>query len=112
MRPSTAAYALYDSSLAPLAFILLGIVALATLAAALLHGPALAALGQVGAFVSPLLVASDLPNYWRSTSTLPSSPLPRTSSPARACGAGSSSRRSRSHAVDVPRHRGHACRLS
>ena len=33
-------------------------------AAALLHGPALAALGQVGAFVAPLLVASDLPNYW------------------------------------------------
>jgi uncharacterized membrane protein len=59
-----AAYALYDFLPAPLAFILLGIVALATLAAALLHGPALAALGQVGAFVAPLLVASDLPNYW------------------------------------------------
>jgi uncharacterized membrane protein len=59
-----AAYALYDFLPAPLAFILLGIVALATLAAALLHGPALAALGQVGAFVSPLLVASNLPNYW------------------------------------------------
>ena len=59
-----AAYALYDFLPAPLAFILLGLVALATLAAALLHGPALAALGQVGAFVAPLLVASDLPNYW------------------------------------------------
>src|SRR3984893_13104166 len=59
-----AAYALYDFLPAPLAFILLDIVALATLAAALLHGPALAALGQVGAFVSPLLVASNLPNYW------------------------------------------------
>ena len=46
------------------AFVLLGIVALATLAAALLHGPALAALGQIGAFVAPLLVATDLPNYW------------------------------------------------
>lgn len=59
-----AAYALYDFLPAPLAFILLGIVALATLGASLLHGPALAALGQVGAFVAPLLVASNLPNYW------------------------------------------------
>src|SRR5947209_7623721 len=46
------------------AFLLLGIVALLTLAAALLHGPALAGLGLVGAFVTPLLVASDAPNYW------------------------------------------------
>ena len=34
------------------------LVALATLAAALLHGPALAGLGLVGAYVTPLLVAS------------------------------------------------------
>ena len=46
------------------AFVLLGVVALATLAAALLHGPALAALGLVGAYVTPLLVSSDEPNYW------------------------------------------------
>jgi uncharacterized membrane protein len=46
------------------AFILLGIVALLTLAAALLHGPALAGLGVVGAFGTPLLVASDKPDYW------------------------------------------------
>ena len=46
------------------AFILLGLVALATLAAALLHGPALAGLGVVGAFVAPLLVASEEPDYW------------------------------------------------
>ena len=59
-----AAYALYDFLVPGTAFVLLGIVALATLAAALLHGPALAALGQVGAFVTPLLVASDTPNYW------------------------------------------------
>src|SRR5262249_38077302 len=38
--------------------------ALATLAAALLHGPALAALGLVGAEITPMLVASDKPNYW------------------------------------------------
>ena len=59
-----AAYALYGFLVPGTAFVLLGIVALATLAAALLHGPALAALGQVGAFIAPLLVASDTPNYW------------------------------------------------
>ena len=39
-------------------------MALATLAAALLHGPALAGLGLVGAYVTPLLVASQRPDYW------------------------------------------------
>ncbi len=53
-----AAYALYDFLAPGFAFILLGVVALATLAAALLHGPALAGLGLVGAYVTPLLVAS------------------------------------------------------
>ena len=43
---------------------LLGLVALATLAAALLHGPALGGLGLVGAYVTPLLVGSQEPNYW------------------------------------------------
>ena len=37
---------------------LLGVVALATLAAALLHGPALAGLGLVGAFVTPVLLSA------------------------------------------------------
>jgi len=59
-----AAYALYGFLVPGTAFVLLGIVALATLGAALLHGPALASLGQIGAFVAPLLVASDTPNYW------------------------------------------------
>jgi uncharacterized membrane protein len=59
-----AAYALYDFLPPGAAFILLGLVALATLAAALLHGPALAGLGVVGAFVAPLLVASEKPDYW------------------------------------------------
>jgi uncharacterized membrane protein len=62
-----AAYALYDFLGPVAAFVLLGVVALATLAAALLHGPALAALGLVGAEVTPLLVASDTPNYWALT---------------------------------------------
>jgi uncharacterized membrane protein len=59
-----AAYALYQFLPPGAAFILLGIVALSTLAAALLHGPALAGLGVVGAFVTPLLVNSDKPDYW------------------------------------------------
>ena len=59
-----AAFALYDFLSPPAAFVLLGLVALATLAAALLHGPALAGLGVAGAFVTPLLVSSDAPNYW------------------------------------------------
>ena len=59
-----AAFALYDFLSPPAAFVLLGLVALATLAAALLHVPALAGLGVAGAFVTPLLVPSDAPNYW------------------------------------------------
>ena len=59
-----AAYALYDFLNPGIAFLLLGAVALATLAAALLHGPALAGLGLVGAYVTPLLVAPTSPNYW------------------------------------------------
>lgn len=59
-----AAFALYGFLGPAAAFLLLGVVALATLGAALLHGAALAALGVVGAEITPLLVASDEPNYW------------------------------------------------
>jgi uncharacterized membrane protein len=59
-----AAYALYDFLAPATAFILLGIVALGTLAAALLHGPALAGLGIAAAFVTPILVSSDKPDFW------------------------------------------------
>ncbi|MDO9413160.1 MAG: DUF2339 domain-containing protein [Pseudolabrys sp.] len=59
-----AAFALYGFLSAAMAFILLGLVALATLGAALLHGPALAGLGLVGAYVTPLLVSSEEPSYW------------------------------------------------
>lgn len=59
-----ASYALYGFLAPPAAFVLLGAVALGTLAAALLHGPALAGLGVVGAFVTPVLVSSDKPDYW------------------------------------------------
>jgi uncharacterized membrane protein len=59
-----AAYGLYNFLNPAFALVLLGIVALATLAAALLHGPALAALGLLGAYLTPLLIASAEPNYW------------------------------------------------
>src|SRR5207253_8907787 len=59
-----AAYALYGFLVPATSFILLGLVAMGTLAAALLHGPALAGLGVVGAFVTPILVSSDKPDFW------------------------------------------------
>src|SRR6202008_2422309 len=59
-----AAYALYGFLVPATAFILLGLVALGTLAAALLHGPALAGLGIAAAFVTPILVSSDRPDFW------------------------------------------------
>jgi uncharacterized membrane protein len=59
-----AAYSLYNFLAPGAAFILLGIVALATLAAALLHGPTLAGLGLVGAYITPAVVSTGQPNYW------------------------------------------------
>ncbi|MDP1869590.1 MAG: DUF2339 domain-containing protein, partial [Bradyrhizobium sp.] len=59
-----AAYALYDFLVPATAFVLLGMVALGTLAAALLHGPALAGLGIAAAFATPVLVSSSKPDYW------------------------------------------------
>ncbi|MDP1584005.1 MAG: DUF2339 domain-containing protein [Bradyrhizobium sp.] len=59
-----AAYALYDFLVPATAFVLLGMVALGTLAAALLHGPALAGLGIAAAFATPILVSSDKPDFW------------------------------------------------
>ncbi len=59
-----ASYALYGFIDAGAAFLLLGIVALATLGAALLHGPAVAGLGIVGAYLTPLIVTTETPNYW------------------------------------------------
>jgi uncharacterized membrane protein len=59
-----AAYALYGFIGPAAAFVLLGIVALGTLAAALIHGPALASLGLIGAFITPLIVSTEEPNYW------------------------------------------------
>ena len=59
-----AAYALYEFIGAAAAFVALGIVALATLGAALLHGQTLAGLGLVGAYVTPIIVSTGHPNFW------------------------------------------------
>jgi uncharacterized membrane protein len=59
-----AAHALYGFIGPGLAFVALGATALATLLAALLHGPAIAGLGLIGALGAPLLVHSSHPNPW------------------------------------------------
>ena len=59
-----AAYELYGFLPPAAAFILLGAVALFTLGAALLHGPALAGLGVIGGYLAPMLVASVKPDFW------------------------------------------------
>ncbi len=57
-----AAHALYDLLPAGLAFPLLAATAAATVAQSLLQGPYVAALGLVGAYAVPLLVASEAPS--------------------------------------------------
>jgi uncharacterized membrane protein len=59
-----AAHALYDFIGPVAAFVLLGVIAIATMLAAALHGPALAGLGLVGSLVAPLLVSSHTPSPW------------------------------------------------
>ncbi len=59
-----AAYGIYGFLPPAAAFILLGAVALLTLGAALLHGPAPAGLGVIGAYLAPMLVASTEPDFW------------------------------------------------
>jgi len=46
------------------AFVLLGAIGVATIAAALVHGQALAGVGLLGSLATPLLVASQAPNPW------------------------------------------------
>ncbi|MFG1317300.1 DUF2339 domain-containing protein [Xanthobacter autotrophicus] len=59
-----AAYELYHLIPPQAAFLLLAACGVATLLAALLHGPALAALGFIGAAVTPFLITSKDPNAW------------------------------------------------
>lgn len=59
-----AAHGIYGFLGPALAFTLLGVIGVATIAAALVHGQALAGIGLVGAMVTPVLVASQAPNPW------------------------------------------------
>ena len=59
-----AAHGLYGFIGPAPAFVALGLIAIASIFAAALHGPALAGLGLVGAFVAPVLVSSAQPNPW------------------------------------------------
>ena len=59
-----AAYGIYDYIGPTTAFILLALVAFATLALSLLHGQALAGLGLLGSMVTPALISTESPNIW------------------------------------------------
>ncbi|MER9939400.1 DUF2339 domain-containing protein [Mesorhizobium sp. M0088] len=59
-----AAHGIYGFIGPALAFTLLGVIGAATIAAALVHGQALAGIGLVGAMVTPVLVASQAPSPW------------------------------------------------
>jgi uncharacterized membrane protein len=59
-----AAHALYHFIGPAAAFVLLGVIGVATMLAAALHGPALAGLGLAGAYAVPLLIASQEPSPW------------------------------------------------
>ncbi|WP_309083218.1 DUF2339 domain-containing protein [Chelativorans sp.] len=58
------AHALYGLVGPGLAFLLLAAVALLTLAASVLHGPAVASYGLLASYVIPFLVSSDQPALW------------------------------------------------
>ncbi|MER8443537.1 DUF2339 domain-containing protein [Mesorhizobium sp. M1066] len=59
-----AAHGIYGFIGPALAFTLLGVIGVTTIAAALVHGQALAGIGLVGAMVTPVLVASQAPSPW------------------------------------------------
>lgn len=59
-----AAHGLYGFIGPTLAFLLLGLLGLGTILAALVHGQALAGVGLLGAFATPLLVAAQAPSPW------------------------------------------------
>ncbi|MFI0848756.1 DUF2339 domain-containing protein [Mesorhizobium sp. IMUNJ 23232] len=59
-----AAHSIYGFIGPASAFVLLGIVGIATTALALIHGQALAGVGLLGSLVTPVLVATEAPNPW------------------------------------------------
>ncbi len=58
------AYAVYALIGPTIAFVVLGVIAIATLLSAALMGPMLAGLGVAGSYVTPLLVSTAAPNPW------------------------------------------------
>ncbi len=59
-----AAFAVYDFLPQTLTFVLLGLIGLAALGAALLHGQALAGVGLVASYATPVLIGGDSSNRW------------------------------------------------
>ncbi len=59
-----AAHGIYGFIGPSVAFTLLGLIGIATIAAALVHGQALAGVGLLGALATPMLVSSQSPNPW------------------------------------------------
>ncbi|HWK65601.1 MAG TPA: DUF2339 domain-containing protein [Rhizobiaceae bacterium] len=59
-----AAHGIYGFIGPAAAFVLLGVIGVATIVAALLHGQSLAGIGLLGSYMAPLLVASEAPNHW------------------------------------------------
>jgi len=59
-----AAHGIYGFIGPATAFVLMGVIGVGTIAAALVHGQALAGLGLLGSLATPLLVASEAPNPW------------------------------------------------
>jgi uncharacterized membrane protein len=59
-----AAHGIYGFIGPTFAFLLLALVALGTIGASLVHGQALAGLGLLGSYLTPVLVASEAPSIW------------------------------------------------
>ncbi|WP_379061151.1 DUF2339 domain-containing protein [Mesorhizobium sp. UC74_2] len=59
-----AAHGIYGFIGPTAAFVLLGLIGIATIAAALVHGQALAGVGLLGSLATPMLVSSQSPNPW------------------------------------------------
>lgn len=59
-----AAHGIYGFIGPTAAFVLLGLIGIATVVAALFHGQALAGIGLLGSYLTPVLVASEAPNPW------------------------------------------------
>ena len=59
-----AAHGIYGFIGPTFAFLLLGVIGVGSIAAALVHGQALAGLGLLGSMITPALVSSQSPNAW------------------------------------------------